>query len=51
LKANRERKPMQRRFFPEGKDDKQRSYQDFRWRLAEDAKFALSLLENWYIRI
>ena len=51
LKANRERKPMQRRFFPEGKDDKQRSCQDFSWRLAEDAKFALGLLENWYIRI
>src|ERR1035437_3767331 len=31
LKANRERKPMQKRFFPEGKDSKKRSYQDYRW--------------------
>ena len=31
LKANREKKPMQKRFFPEGKDKKKRSYQDFRW--------------------
>src|SRR5579859_3586931 len=31
LKANREKKPMQKRFFPEGKDSKKRSYQDFRW--------------------
>src|SRR6202142_1421686 len=31
LKANREKKPMQKRFFPEGRDNKKRSYQDFRW--------------------
>ena len=31
LKANREKKPMQKRFFPEGKDSKKRPYQDFRW--------------------
>src|SRR5437773_212739 len=31
LKANREKKPMQKRFFPEGKDSKKRSYQGFRW--------------------
>jgi type I restriction enzyme M protein len=31
LKANREKKPMQKRFFPEGKDKKKRPYQDFRW--------------------
>jgi type I restriction enzyme M protein len=31
LKANREKKPMQRRFFPEGKDSKKRPYKDFRW--------------------
>src|SRR5258708_6511641 len=31
LKANREKKPMQNRFFPEGKDSKNRPYQDFRW--------------------
>ena len=31
LKANREKKPMQKRFFPEGKDNKKRPYQDFRW--------------------
>jgi hypothetical protein len=31
LKANREKKPMQKRFFPEGKDNKKRSYQAFRW--------------------
>ena len=31
LKANRERKQMQKRFFPSGKDKKGRSYQDFRW--------------------
>jgi hypothetical protein len=28
LKANREKKPMQKRFFPEGKDSKKRSFQD-----------------------
>jgi HsdM N-terminal domain len=28
LKANREKKPMEKRFFPEGKDSKKRSYQD-----------------------
>jgi len=31
LKANREKKPMQKRFFPEGKDGKERPYQDYRW--------------------
>ena len=31
LKANREKKPMQKRFFPEGKDIKKRSFQDYRW--------------------
>src|SRR6202140_5467830 len=31
LKANREKKPMQKRFFPEGKDSKKRSFQDSRW--------------------
>jgi type I restriction enzyme M protein len=31
LKANREKRPMQKRFFPEGKDKKKRPYQDFRW--------------------
>src|SRR5579864_9105790 len=31
LKANREKKPMQKRFFPEGKDNKKRSFQDYRW--------------------
>jgi len=31
LKANREKKPMQKRFFPEGKDGKKRSFQDYRW--------------------
>src|SRR5205814_2559416 len=31
LKANREKKPMQKRFFPTGKDSKKRPYQDFRW--------------------
>src|SRR5690349_10887503 len=28
LKANREKKPMQKRFFPDGKDSKKRPYQD-----------------------
>jgi type I restriction enzyme M protein len=31
LKANREKKPTQKRFFPEGKDNKKRSFQDYRW--------------------
>src|ERR1039457_5319416 len=31
LKANREKKPMQKRFFPDGKDSKKRSFQDYRW--------------------
>jgi type I restriction enzyme M protein len=31
LKANREKKPIEKRFFPESKDSKKRSYQDFRW--------------------
>ncbi len=31
LKANREKKPMQKRFFPDGKDNKKRSFQDYRW--------------------
>jgi type I restriction enzyme M protein len=31
LKANREKKSMQKRFFPEGKDKKKRPCQDFRW--------------------
>jgi hypothetical protein len=31
LKANREKKPMQKRFYPEGKDNKKRSFQDYRW--------------------
>jgi type I restriction enzyme M protein len=30
-KANRLNKPMKRRVFPEGKDSKGRSYEDFRW--------------------
>ena len=30
-KANRFKKPMERRVFPEGKDAKGRSYEDFRW--------------------
>ena len=30
-KANRLKKPMERRVFPEGKDAKDRSYEDFRW--------------------
>ena len=30
-KANRLKKPMARRVFPEGKDKKKRSYEDFRW--------------------
>ena len=30
-KANRLKKPMERRVFPEGKDAKGRSYEDFRW--------------------
>jgi type I restriction enzyme M protein len=31
LKANREKKSMQKRFFPEGKDNKKRPYKDYRW--------------------
>jgi type I restriction enzyme M protein len=30
-KANRLKKPMERRVFPEGKDPKKRPYEDFRW--------------------
>ena len=30
-KATRLKKPMERRVFPEGKDDKDRAYEDFRW--------------------
>ena len=30
-KANRLKKPMGRRVFPEGKDNRGRSYEDFRW--------------------
>jgi len=30
-KANRLKKPMARRIFPEGRDAKKRSYEDFRW--------------------
>jgi type I restriction enzyme M protein len=30
-KANRLKKPMERRIFPEGKDSKGRAYDDFRW--------------------
>ena len=30
-KANRLKTPMERRIFPEGKDDKKRSYEDYRW--------------------
>jgi type I restriction enzyme M protein len=31
LKANREKKQMQKRFFPEGKENKKRPFQDYRW--------------------
>src|SRR5246127_5351187 len=31
LKANREKKPIEQRFFPEAKDSRKRPYQDFRW--------------------
>ena len=31
LKATRTKKPMERRIFPAGKDDKKRPYEDFRW--------------------
>jgi type I restriction enzyme M protein len=31
LAANSEKKPMDKRFFPQGKDSKKRPYQDFRW--------------------
>lgn len=30
-KANRLKKPMERRVFPEGKDDRKRAYEDLRW--------------------
>ena len=30
-KANRLKKPMERRIFPEGKDAEGRSYEDYRW--------------------
>lgn len=30
-KANRLNKPMERRIFPQGKDDRKRDYEDFRW--------------------
>ena len=30
-KANRLRKPMERRVFPDGENDKERPYEDFRW--------------------
>ncbi|HJR14566.1 MAG TPA: type I restriction-modification system subunit M N-terminal domain-containing protein [Rhodanobacteraceae bacterium] len=30
-KANRLKQPMQRHIFPEGKDGKKRSYDDYRW--------------------
>jgi type I restriction enzyme M protein len=33
-KANRLKKPMARRIFPEGKDGKRRSYEDDRWSCA-----------------
>src|SRR4029077_11871373 len=36
LKANQEKKPMQKRFFPKGKDSKERLYQDYRWRRFKD---------------
>src|SRR2546426_7003614 len=32
LKANQTKKPMQKGFFPEGKDSKKRRYQDYRWK-------------------
>src|SRR6266516_3068771 len=32
LKANQTKKPMQKRFFPEGKDSKKRRFQDYRWK-------------------
>src|SRR5580700_3092789 len=31
LKANRAKKTMEKRFFPAGKDERKRPYQDFRW--------------------
>lgn len=31
LKSERLKKPMERRIFPEGRDDKGRSYEDMRW--------------------
>src|SRR4051812_39292791 len=30
-KANRTKRPMERRVFPEGKDNRDRPYEDFRW--------------------
>jgi type I restriction enzyme M protein len=36
LKANQTKKPMEKRFFPEGKDSKKRSYQDYRWKRFKD---------------
>src|SRR5260370_1320696 len=32
LKANQTKKPMLKRFFPDGKDDKKRSFQEYRWK-------------------
>src|SRR5437667_11234675 len=32
LKDNQTKKPMQKRFFPEGKDSKKRCFQDYRWK-------------------
>ena len=34
LKANQTKKPMQKRFFPEGKDNKKRRYQEYRFQVA-----------------
>jgi len=31
LKANQTKKPMEKRFFPEGKDSKNHAYQEYRW--------------------
>src|ERR1700681_2639165 len=31
LKATRLKKPMERRIFPEGEDDRKRPYEQFRW--------------------
>jgi type I restriction enzyme M protein len=35
-KANRTKKPIERRIFPEGLDDKKRSYEDLRWSRFKD---------------